>query len=331
MGAPAPDLEALVRDELFQPAPDAARRLAGEIRRRCGPATAAVVFYGSCLRKQTDEGVLDFYVIVDDYERASPSRAIAWLGAAMPPNVFYVELPAEAGLPAGSEAAEPLRAKYAVMTGEDFERATRPGNLRSGIWARFCQPALAAWVRDDDARELLVRSARRSVLTALGWALPLLPAEGGVRRFDAEALWQQVFAETYASEMRPESREAVEGLFRADPGRFEAVARAGLSAFASERGVGARWDGEGLEVALPEREARKTTRRWRRRRPLAKVVYLLQLLKTALTFGNWLPYALWKLERHTGVRLVPTERQRRHPLIYGWPLAFRVLWRRELR
>jgi hypothetical protein len=328
VGEPAPDLDALLRDELFQPAPEAARLLSEEIRRRCGAGTAAVVFYGSCLRKGTDEGVLDFYVIVDDYRGSSPSRAIAWLGAALPPNVFYVELATDRG---DSEDAEVLRAKYAMMSRKDFERATRPANLRPSIWARFSQPALAAWVRDDDARELLVRCARRSVLTALSWALPMLPGDGGTRRFDAEALWQQVFAETYASEMRPESRESVQGLFRAAPDRFDAVTRAGLAAFAVERGVPACWEGAQLEVTLPDDEAQSSLRRWRRRRPLAKTVYLLQLLKSALTFGDWLPYALWKLERHTGVKLEPSERQRRHPLIYGWPLAFRVLWRRELR
>lgn len=322
MGAPAPDLDALVRDALFQPAPDGARQLAEEIRRRCGRGTAAVVFYGSCLRKRTLEGVLDFYVLVDGYRDASPSLPIAWLGAAMPPNVFYLEIPAESGI---------LRAKYAVMSSVDFERATRLGNIRPGIWARFTQPALAVWVRDDDARALLVRAARRSVATALAWALPLLPAENGVRRFDPEALWQRVFLETYASEMRPEAPDSVRGLYLAAPAHFDALARAGLAAFATEHDVPVAWEGERLEVTLPAAEARRSARRWRRRRPLAKLVYLLQLLKTVFTFGDWLPYALWKLERHSGVVIVPSERQRRHPLIWGWPLAFRVLWRRQLR
>ena len=38
-----------------------------------------------------------------------------------------------------------LRAKYAVLTLEDFARGAAPGGFRSGIWARFCQPAVAAW------------------------------------------------------------------------------------------------------------------------------------------------------------------------------------------
>jgi len=76
------------------------------------------------------------------------------------------------------------------------------------------------------------------------------------------------------------------------------------------------------------RRARRLAR-WRR--PLAKSVATLQLLKSAATFGDWLPYALWKLERHTGTHLDLSERQRRHPFVFGWPLIARVLWRRELR
>ncbi len=44
-----------------------------------------------------------------------------------------------------------------------------------------------------------------------------------------------------------------------------------------------------------------------------------------------MPYALWKLERHTGTHIEYSERQRRHPFIWGWPLVFRVLRNRDLR
>jgi hypothetical protein len=58
---------------------------------------------------------------------------------------------------------------------------------------------------------------------------------------------------------------------------------------------------------------------------------MIGLLKSAATFGDWLPYVLWKLERHGGTRIELTDRQRRHPLIWGWPVLWRVLRRRDLR
>jgi hypothetical protein len=84
-------------------------------------------------------------------------------------------------------------------------------------------------------------------------------------------------------------------------------------------------------VIQPAERLRRARRARRLRRPAAKLVGVAQLLKSAVTFGDWLPYALWKLERHTGTRLEPTERQRRHPFVFAWPLLFRVLRRRELR
>jgi hypothetical protein len=301
-------LAGLVEDELFQPAPEAALPLARAIRERLGPATAAVLFYGSCLRRDTTEGVFDFYAVVDSYRAAYGAGPVAALNAVLPPNVFYVEVPCQDAI---------LRAKYAVLSARDFERGAGPSSLRTGIWARFCQPTRAVWARDDGARELLVRTAVNAVRTALRRIAPLLPEPG---RVDPAELWQRVFAETYRNEMRPEIPGTIRTLYEADPARYDRAARLGL----------AELEASG-ELDLAPRARRRARLVWGLRRPLAKVLYAAQLLKTALTFGDWLPYALWKLERHTGHRIVPTERQRRHPLIWGWPILWRVLWARTLR
>src|SRR5262245_41313026 len=121
-------LARLVSDELAQPVSEAASRMAEAIRSRTGPATAAILFYGSCLRKQTAQGVLDFYVLVDGYRETNPGRRLALANALLPPNVFYLELD---GLP------ETVRAKYAVVSRADFQRGAAGEWLRTGIWARF--------------------------------------------------------------------------------------------------------------------------------------------------------------------------------------------------
>jgi hypothetical protein len=317
MGEGALDLARRVRGELARPAPDAALRLADAIRERLGPAVAAVVFYGSCLRKDTDEGVLDFYVVVDDYREALGSAALAGATSALPPSVFYVECPGENGT---------LRSKYALLSFEDFARGAAPGGYRTGIWARFCQPALAAWVRDEAARERLVEVCVQSILTATGTLAPLLDGPA-----TPDAFWQQAFAETYEREMRPESEEKIRALYESDPERYDAVLRAALAELEARGGLGVRWEGGRFEVRMPDDERERLRRAWRGRRPLAKAVYVGQLLKTAFTFGDWLPYAAWKVERHTGRPVPYTERQRRHPLIFGWPILFRVLRDRQLR
>ena len=67
------------------------------------------------------------------------------------------------------------------------------------------------------------------------------------------------------------------------------------------------------------------------RRPLAKALAIAGLLKTAFTFQGWLPYVVWKLERHSGKRIELSERQRRRPLVYGWPVILRLLREGVLR
>jgi hypothetical protein len=205
LGGGAPELDELVASELFQPAPEAARRLADEIRRRHGDAVASIAFYGSCLRKRTREGVLDFYVLVDGYRAAYRSRALAWLNTLMPPNVFYLEIESPLGT---------LRSKYAVVSTGDFEKATSSSALRSSIWARFCQPAMGVYARDAAARQSLLDAAAASVVTALKQGLSLLPVEGETLRFRFDDFWQNTLRETYAVEMRSEAPETIQGVYR---------------------------------------------------------------------------------------------------------------------
>ena len=151
-------LAALVRDELVRPAPASAQAFAEELRRRHGASLAGVLFYGSCLRRGSDEGVLDFYALVDDYRGAYRSHALRLANAALPPNVFYLELP---------RGDTRLRAKYAVFSLRDFARAVQLTSLRTGTWARFCQPTVCAHARDDAALAALVDSLCAAVESAV--------------------------------------------------------------------------------------------------------------------------------------------------------------------
>ena len=322
MGGGAPDLDELVGSELARPAPEAAQHLADEIRRRHGEAVAAVVFYGSCLRKSTSEGVLDFYVLVDSYREMYRSRALVWANSLLPPNVFYLEIASPLGT---------LRSKYAVMSTADFQRATSPATLRSSIWARFCQPASLVYARDPAARQAVIRAAAASVVTALELGLPLLPAEGESLRFRFDEFWQNTLRETYSVEMRTEAPETIRGIYAAAPERYDRAASDGLNALAEAGWLRWRSEGDRAVVTLPPDRRRSAARAWRLRKPLRKAVYLLSLFKSATTFGDWVPYALWKLERHTGTHIEVSDRQRRHPFIWGWPVILRVLRQRILR
>jgi hypothetical protein len=161
-------------------------------------------------------------------------------------------------------------------------------------------------------------------------AVAFLPIETAKEPFRPKALWHCGFQATYRAEVRPENPTTIAGLYQAAPERYQQVAYAALRELA-QSGLVELHDAAGsVRVVMPA-SRRKTLRRdWCVRRRLAKGLYALRLLKSAFTFGDWLPYSLWKLERHTGVRIELTERQRRAPLIWGWPVILKLLWQRAL-
>jgi hypothetical protein len=308
-------LEAILRAELAGPVLPGAQRLAAEIRAQHGDAVVALLFYGSCLRRGVTEGVLDFYAIVDGYRAAYRSPLPALLGAALPPNVHYLELP-----------AENLRTKYALISLTDFARRATPASLDCRIWSRFCQPARIAWARDDATREALVRSAAEAALTLASRVLAWTPGDAGGRALDSREAWARAFHETYRAELRSEQPASIDAIAAADPARYATVLRAALVALAER--------GECELLSATERELRvaqdpaalsRARRAWRLRRPLAKTLAIAGLLKTAFTFQGWLPYVVWKLERHSGKKIELSDRQRRRPLVYAWPVIFRLL------
>jgi hypothetical protein len=302
--------------ELALPVPRAVAALAEEIRRRHGPAVAAVVFYGSCLRKRTTDGVLDFYVVVDDYRSAYPGWALALANAILPPNVFYLEWPFE---------GETLRTKYAVISTADLRERASLRSLDGRVWARFCQPAALAFVRDADARREIEDAVETACRTFVERALAMLPDARLRRGVTGEAIFAAGLHETYRAELRSERDAAIRELHAACAERHDAVARAALEALARRGRVSLAESDEGIAVSLPAAELQRARRAWRVRRPIAKALAIAGLLKAAFTFGDWVPYVLWKTERQTGRRIQVSERQRRHPLIFGWPVIARVI------
>lgn len=315
-------LTQLVTVEVSRPTLAAAGAVAEAIHQQLGPGVAAILFYGSCLRTgEIENGVLDFYALVDSYRAVYPSRFLAGLNAMLPPNVFYIEVLYEGKI---------IRAKYAVISTGQFAYAVSLRSVHAGIWARFCQPVLLVYSRDESARITVTHALGEAILTMVLRAVAFLPSESEKEPFRPEALWQCGFQATYRAELRPENSVTIAGLYQAAPERYQQVAYAAVRELA-RRGLLELHGTEGnLHVVMAAFRRKKLYRDWRIRSVLAKGLYVLRLLKSALTFGDWLPYALWKLERHTGMRIEPTERQRRAPLIWGWPVILKLLWQRAL-
>jgi hypothetical protein len=320
---PLDQLRDLFRAEHAEPTAPEASWFVEEILRRHRGAVSAVLFYGSCLRKKNVVGgVLDFYAVVDSYRSAYGPGLLAIANAVLPPNVFMVSV---------RRGSQEVHAKYAVVSREDFARGVTGETLHSIVWARFCQPARLIYARDDAVRDRVARDSAEAAVTMVRTAMALRGVAGECD-VDPESLWQEGFRATYSTELRTELPGTIRELFAAAPERYANVTTLALAELAARGAIVLPTATDRpLHVVVDAEWSSELAARWRRRTPLAKSVYFFRLIKSAFTFGDWLPYALWKLGRHTGVSVEPTPLQRRYPLIFGWPVIVKLLLSQKLR
>lgn len=284
--------------------------LADAARERHGDAVRAVLFYGSCLRSgQVNDGLADLYLLVDDYLSAFNSRFPAFFNMLLPPNVFYLEVPFEGDL---------LRAKYAVLTLTDFRKGTERW-FHSYLWGRFAQKTGIIYTRDELDARYVKQALACAVTRFIAQSLPSMNPS-----FTARDLWSKGLALSYRAELRPEDAEsAAERLFDVDPAYYQSLTTLVLAESAANVKVDRDKDFPRYQLTLSERDRRLNTLAWRIRIIQGKVLSILRLIKGFFTFKGGIDYILWKVERHSGVRVEVEAALRRVP-----PVALVViLWR----
>ena len=204
-------VDRLVADELAVPVDPRVTALAAAIAAR-HPGSVAVLFYGSCLRDATLGGMLDFYLIVEDYRRAYPARWLAVANRRLPPNVFPF-------------AAGGLSAKYAVLSVADLARETSVRARDPSTFARLAQPVRLVW------------GEAGVVLPALAMAIRTMLAVTPSTSNEPLDRWRAAFAATYASELRAERAARPGSIVDADPARYRAIS----AALGDVTNDGARW------------------------------------------------------------------------------------------
>jgi hypothetical protein len=314
---PGPELLRIVQQQATAVliAPELAA-LGSELRHRYGEGVAAVLFYGSCLRSgNLLDGLADLYVLVDRYRPVYQGPGMAALNWLLPPNVFYLEVPTANGI---------VRAKYAVLSMRQLCKGTTTAWFQSYLWGRFAQPTAILYARDDQAKQQVVSALAQAVVTLLSRALPLLP-----EHFSARALWEGSLALSYRTELRAEKSNRNVQLFDSYRDHYEQLTRAALAEVAYPIRFGVDSEAQGYSAQIPPRLRTLSRLSWALRRIQGKALSLLRLVKAVFTFRGGVDYILWKLERHSGVRIEASERVRRHPLIYGWGLVWR-LYRRGI-
>jgi hypothetical protein len=293
-------------------------------------SVAGVILYGSQLlgARPGPHSAYDFVVLVDDYrsfyralskadELHRPVWLMASLAQVLPPNAIAF----------APEAGANGVAKCQIVSRAHFAEALSVDPPDHFLLGRLVQRVQVVWSRGDaDATWIAARleAARAGVLE---WMLPYLDDP-----VDAAGLGRRLLEVCYQGELRPEATDRAHRVFDAQVDHFRATLPSVLEA-------GVR---DGLLVRGPEdacyRRAGPVSaaqrRRWRWHFVRSKTRATLRWFKHMVTFANWLPYIVNKVERHTGKTIRLTTLERKLPIIFLWPRAIHVLLtrpRREVR
>ncbi|MDX1412048.1 MAG: hypothetical protein R3351_07810, partial [Nitrospirales bacterium] len=141
--------------------------------------------------------------------------------------------------------------------------------------------------------------------------------------FTAEMLWQKGLSLTFGAEIRAETQSRIPSLWAHNQDYYEEVTACLVRAYFPSVGM------EGIEKILYRVDCSAGKRflnrlEWFLRTMQGKVLSVLRLLKAAFTFQGGADYIVWKIERHSGVKIELTPAQRRHPIITGIATFWRL-------
>jgi hypothetical protein len=176
------------------------------------------------------------------------------------------------------------------------------------VWRR--DETSGRWVEDR------LDAARRGVME---WVAPYLDEE-----FDAASVGRRLLAVCYRGEFRPEAANRSDTIFEAQRTHFAEALGPVLEEGAKAGWLAAVDDAPG-RYRLDAPPGWRARLRWRWHFIRSKARVTARWPKHVLTFDNWLPYILRKVERRTGMQVELTSLERRLPLIFLWPKVVRVL------
>ncbi len=284
-------LEEFCKASLAREVPHGLHVMADVLRRK-HDGVVAILAYGSCLRGvAVTDTLMDFYVLTESLVNVSPNF-LSRLGCAIaPPNVYYVET--ELG-------GQRLRAKYALLPLSLFAKWMARNINNPYFWARFAQPSALLYARDEQARQRVAAAISAALRTCYA------NAKGLAAKTDPASVWTAGFDETYRSELRSERTNRAASIVAAEPVYYAQAAR--------------------LLEHEPALHANQGLRRL-----AGKCWSVLRLCKAAFTFQGSADYIVWKIERHSGEKIILSPWQRRHPIFAGLMLLPAMLRKGAVR
>lgn len=299
--------------------PPEVRDIVALLEEACGRNVVGVIFFGSRLvgTSPGEASAADLFVVVENYlafyesigTRLPTNRHTAIMAAlnrALPPNIIYLNDPG--GLRAGAKCFIVSEGDLALGLSPDAKDHFFRGRLAQRVHivqARSERDRLALETRIDAARHL-----------TLSWVPLYLSAPFGVMDY-----CRRMMEVSYAAEIRPEARSRVREVIDAQVSFFRLVYGRVLQTGVRDGRLVA--EGELFRLAKKPgfRERWRVSHFFRR----SKARATLRWFKYMLTFDDWLDYIVRKIERRSGQRVELTRAERRFPIIFLWPKAFRMI------
>jgi len=292
--------------------------VAVQLRGLHGNSVNTMLFYGSCLRSNDPfEGIVDLYLLVDSYDTFYRHKIKAFGNWLLPPNVFYREF---------DVGHSTIRVKYGVLSITDLRHGLSGRWIHSYLWGRFSQPVDILWCRDESLRTTIEACLQQAAATFLTRILPRVPDSGLVSE-----LWEQGLRLSYSAELRSEGIDRAKELVAFALEHYVSVSKAVAPASRYRLQITGSGTSARYTASVAGRSRIAGYWAWALRRVLGKFLSLARLIKALFTFEGGLDYAVWKLERHSGQSIEIPERVRRHPLIFVWPLFWRLYRRGVIR
>jgi hypothetical protein len=120
-------------------------------------------------------------------------------------------------------------------------------------------------------------------------------------------------------------------LFEAAPDYYEHITRQALSALALPVDIQESDPTYRYTIQIPDRARRVSRLDWMVRTWQGKMLSVLRLLKGILTFRGGVDYILWKIERHSGIRVEASPRLKQYPLLAACVILWRLYFRGAYR
>ena len=273
------------------------------LRQKYSQNLMGILFYGSALRSNSDKNlILDFYVILETLYPTIKNPILRLFAYLLPPNVYFYQI---------NFKGKKIRAKVAILTMSDFIRGTSINCFTPSIWARFSQQTRLTFYDCEKNKILITHALSEAIKTFLTNTIKTTHYKSNI-----DELWLKGLHLTYGSELRPENKIKINEIIENDKERYISIGKLALD--------------ELNHIKINHLINKKENLKWLLRKYWTRLLNILRLIKASFTFEGGIEYLVWKLEKHKGISIKLSEKQKKYPIITAINLMLKLkIWDRS--